>query len=388
MSSSRHLSLPSPHEEALTHSQLQIWIGQRLNPASPLYNMAFAFVLAGELCPERFQRAWQRVVDDNEALRTWVTEQDGAAVRRIRPEGCCPATVLDLRSDPDPLGAFREWARNRSAQPLPLDGELVESVLVQLGDQRTGWYLNQHHLISDAWSSVLLYRQVGAWYAALGGGAESPVELFPYYETAGRLQGRHRLVEGGAPDAATLAAATHWQSRLVPDGRTLPLYGRQPVPSGTASTRVTLTISRGRTDALHELCLQNGFQSLSRDLSRFAVFATLLLAWLSRISASPDLGFDAPVAGRPTPAARRSIGLFIEMFPFAVTGEAGDTFRTLGRRCLEEAATFLRHALPGTSAPSSGTASNVVLNFFPEPFGPFAGLPAPAAFNVMTRACG
>jgi amino acid adenylation domain-containing protein len=39
---------------------------------------------------------------------------------------------------------------------------------------------------------------------------------------------------------------------------------------------------------------------------------------------------------------------------------------------------FLRHALPGSSSPSGATASNVVLNYFPGSFGPFAGVPVEA----------
>ena len=46
---------------ALTHSQQHIWVGQRLNPTSPLYNMAFAFVCPAELDADRFCAAWQRV---------------------------------------------------------------------------------------------------------------------------------------------------------------------------------------------------------------------------------------------------------------------------------------------------------------------------------------
>ena len=99
------------------------------------------------------------------------------------------------------------------------------------------------------------------------------------------------------------------------------------------------------------------------------------MSWLHRVSGRTELGFDAPVGGRPTPEAKRALGLFIEMFPFAATVEPHDTFRSLGARCLEEAGLFLRHALPGTSSPSGATASNVVLNYFPAAFGTFAGVP-------------
>jgi hypothetical protein len=55
---------------------------------------------------------------------------------------------------------------------------------------------------------------------------------------------------------------------------------------------------------------------------------------LHRLSGKQELGFDAPVYNRPTLAAKRSIGLFIQMFPFAVDLEQGETFRSLGEKCL------------------------------------------------------
>ena len=351
----------------LTHSQTQIWIGQRLNPQSPLYSMAFAFVFPEELRPDRFCEAWRRVVDGSDALRTRIVEEESGAARRIVAAAGPATEVIDLGQRPDPEAEFREWCRERCARTLAVGGELVDSVLVRLGEGRTGWYLNQHHLVADAWSTQLLYREVGAEYEALadGDGSERP-SLAAYYPTAEALQSRA---------AEAPAALEHWARRQERPGRTVPLYGRSAAPAGTASARRTLVLDEGRSRALDGLCRQPGFASLSGELSRFALFATLVTSWLHRISGSSELGFDAPVAGRPTPEAKRALGLFIELFPFAVRVEPDDSFRSLGGRCLEEAKLFLRHALPGLSAPSGAAASNVVLNFFPAAFGAFAGLP-------------
>ncbi len=224
--------------------------------------------------------------------------------------------------------------------------------------------------MADAWSTLLLYRQVGAEYEALLRGDDDERPPFSdYYPTASALQSK---------TATPASAIEHWSARRERPGRSVPLYGRKPDPTGTASTRVTLELDRERSRALDELSKQDGFLSLSPELSRFSVFATLLMSWLHRVSGSGDLGFDAPVAGRPTAEAKRALGLFIEMFPFAASVEPDDTFRSLGARCLEEAKLFLRHALPGMSTPSSVEASNIVLNFFPAAFGQFAGVPVRA----------
>jgi amino acid adenylation domain-containing protein len=350
----------------LTHSQAQIWVGQRLHPESPLYNMAFAFVFAAELHPDLFAEAWRRVVARSDALRTRVVEEAGGEHRRILARRARPTEILDFGQRADSETEFYQWCRERCAHPLPLGGDLVDSVLVLLGGGKTGWYLNQHHLVTDAWSTVLLYREVGAEYESLlgeGGGERPP--LCDYYATVTALQ-------TGAAERAR--ASEHWSSRQL-SGRSVSLYGRNAEPVGTASTRLTFELDAERSRDLERICRQDGFVSLSEEVSRFAVFATLLSSWLHRISGSREIGFDAPVAGRPTAAAKQALGLFIEMFPFTTRVEPTDSFRTLGARCLEEAKSFLVYALPGLSAPSGTTASNVVLNYFPVAFGPFAGVP-------------
>ena len=378
----------------LTHSQTQIWVGQQLHPQSPLYNMAFAFIFEAELRSDLFCAAWLRVMVGSDALRTRITSADNGGLPRIRQGEASPTEVLDFSQLAAPEEDFRRWCQERCARPLagtdpdngPLvdsvlvDSVLVDSVLVRLGPERTGWYLNQHHLIADAWSTRLLYRQVAAEYSRLLCGEEvqradgesvalAPNDV-PYYATASEVQER-----AGRP-AERAAAGEHWARRQEHRGQSISFYGRRTAPVGTASVRTTLELDTADSRALDRLAGQEGFLSLSGDLSRFALVATLLTGWLYRISGNGDLRFDAPVAGRPTPQSKRALGLFIEMFPFAVSVGPHDTFRTLGARCLEEAKRFLRYALPGLSNPGGATASSVVLNFFPATFGPFADVPA------------
>ena len=85
------MARPASEGSDLTHSQTQIWVGQRLNPGSPLYNMAFAFVFPTALHPEVFCEAWRRVVEGSDALRTRVVDRDGGG-RRV-----CPAASTAVR---------------------------------------------------------------------------------------------------------------------------------------------------------------------------------------------------------------------------------------------------------------------------------------------------
>ncbi|MEL7360424.1 MAG: condensation domain-containing protein, partial [Cyanobacteria bacterium J06560_6] len=54
---------------ALTTPQRLLWLGQKLAPSAPLYNMAFCFTLTGEVDAAHFQSAFQALIDRCDALR-------------------------------------------------------------------------------------------------------------------------------------------------------------------------------------------------------------------------------------------------------------------------------------------------------------------------------
>jgi amino acid adenylation domain-containing protein len=353
---------------ALTHSQMQILIGQRLHSTSPLYNMAFAFVIPDALDLDVFRSAWQRVADQSDALRTRISTAATDEASWTLSDRAPATVVVELAAGGASRAAFERWCRDRCARPLDLSGELVDSVLVPLEGGHTGWYLNQHHLVTDAWSTELLVRRVGAAYlASVDGHTDRPEPSAAYYPIASTLAAR--------PEEHTSACA-HWTARGERSSRTVPLYGQLATPTDTPSTRSTLELDEARTRALEELCAAEGFASLSSELARFNLFATLLSAWLCRVGGGDEVGFDAPVAGRPTAAAKRALGCFIELFPFAVAVRPEDTFRSFAARCLDESVRFLTNAQPGLSSPSAATASNIVLNYVPVRFGEIAGHPA------------
>ena len=353
----------------LSHTQVPIWVGQQLDPDSPLYNMAFTFVVDGEIDVARFKRAWRRIVDSNSILRTSFRDEDGRGIPFVLPPGSCEIETIDLSDRDDPRQSFRDLAGERAATTLPLDGELVDAVLARLRPSRFGFYLNQHHLITDAASTELLLRRLSEEYLDRSScNVDEATGPEPYEVTIERLATY-------APEAHRQEASQHWLDLQSGPDRSTPFYGRSIEPRSTRNTRRTLELDTNQSDRLREISRDPGFLSLTPEISLFAVFSTLLTAWLHRISGRRQLGFDAPVHNRPTSAAKNSLGLFIEMFPFAVDVEEGASFRSLGEKCLAEAQRFLRAALPATSSTSKVGSNNVVLNFFPGQLGGFAGMP-------------
>ncbi|MEM8963012.1 MAG: condensation domain-containing protein [Acidobacteriota bacterium] len=200
----------------LTPGQRQIWTGQTLHPDCPLYNMAFAFVFPEALDVERFQEAWRRVVMTSDALRTVLTRRaDGDVEPWITLDGAS-TQALDLSDHDDPVAAFHRLCRERCARPLDVEASLVDSVLIQLGSHGTGWYLNQHHLITDAWSTRLLYQRVADAYQTLAVDDADQSSTEPSFYAVSRELRRH---------AASLSSDARGSRRNQTSGRAA-LYGR------------------------------------------------------------------------------------------------------------------------------------------------------------------
>ena len=66
----------------LTTAQRLLWLGQKLSPDSPLYNMAFLFELGGEIDERHFQAAFETLVQRCDALQLGVHELEGVPFQR------------------------------------------------------------------------------------------------------------------------------------------------------------------------------------------------------------------------------------------------------------------------------------------------------------------
>ena len=357
----------------LSKSQVQLWIGQRRHPQSPLYNMTFAFVLESAIDVSKFQTVWQEVVDTHSVLRTLIVEENGVPKRKNHPKGNCATQFLDYSDHENAEIDFKKWAAERCIQSLPLQGPLVDSVLVKLASDRYGWYLNQHHLITDASSTVLLFNQVMSAYTNTSNKAKSyPLRsLGSYYETIEKTSTQFDL-------EIFQSAQQFWKSRHQQSSGRVLYWGRKDKTDTTESERLTLQLSEAQTAALKSIATELHYRTLSLNMSLFATWGTVFAVWLHHLSGFDDIRFDAPVQNRTTPQSKRALGLFIELFPFTISLEKHDTFKTLGKRCLAEAQNFLKYALPSSNLNEQAVASSAVLNFFPGTFDLVEGVPVSA----------
>jgi len=195
----------------LTASEQLIWTGQRLDPTAPLYNMALAIEIAAPVDVPAFVAAFQRLVRETDALRSSFIEVDGHPRRVVMRDVPAHVELLCLAERDHDDASLMRLLEARTRRVFALDGVLFDCCLIERRPDRFVWYLNQHHLITDAWSVGVLHRRMAALYE---NAADRPVPQFDAFEAYQRsLRGSARLTR----------ALAYWDA--VQGSRVVPLYG-------------------------------------------------------------------------------------------------------------------------------------------------------------------
>ena len=360
-------SSPIPSSN-LTTTQQRIWAGQRLYPNAPLYNMALAISVDGPVDPGLLEKALQTVVQRSDALRSVFEETDGIPHRRVKSRIDVSLDYADFSHEPAPETAAFESLSARSASMFDLSNGLFDTSLLKLNDKRFIWYLNQHHLATDGWSKAVLISQVSEAYEQLRKGESVDVEPLPSFEAYAAYESSRQAT------AAWKKAAEYWKQRSEIVLEPLEFYGALPSSPTPSSERLRLDLGPERSARLRRLAEDPAVRSLTLDQSLFNLFSTVLFALLRRLTDRERLIIGTPAHNRPTPDFKRTIGVFIELFPLLVDIDGGETFRSLLSKVKHESTNFLLNARPGASFARSAATFNVVLNYINVSLPDFAGL--------------
>ncbi len=354
--------------ERLTWSQQLLWMGQSLFPDSPLYNMVLASELNGAIDPARFELAWRSVVNRSDALRTTLTSHDPPLVRIQAPREH-GVEFVDLSGEHDVAAAAERWIAERSVRSLQLTAQLFDCALLQLGTDRFIWFLNQHHLITDAWSTALVFRAVSEAYVALEHGSSHDLPPLPQYASFASY------MEKFSNTAPAINARSHWQAARGGGLSPLPLYGKKLASSSSTRTeRITLHLGAERSSQIMALASSTTVRGLTSHASAFNVFASLVASFAAVVSGQDEITIGTLSHNRPSAALKETIGVFVELFPLRVAVDRTETFTQLMAKVAAASTALLRYALPGTSDAGVNRSLNVVLNYMTAVFPDFAGM--------------
>lgn len=342
----------------LTKNQLLFWMGQKLHPRIPLYNSISLFRMSRAIDPHHFQQAFQVLGNHIDVLRTVVEEIDGVPMQKLLPAAPCQMEYVDLSQDADPRASFAHWVQERCVRIFDLSKNLFDPVLLKLAPEEFVWYLAQHHIITDKWSTAIICRRLLDLYE-LSVRAELARETVEYAQFSEYIA--YERAHRSSPEG--VAAERYWQQKLENQPEPLNFYGKEPFKRTTLIERVSCSLGVERTRRLREMVTGSDF-FVTLDLSLFQAFTTALFAYLYRISGNRRISIGSPFQMRPA-TFRDTVGPFSEARPLHVTIEQGETFCSLLQKVKAEIFDALKYA-PFSSPNLNNTSYDVLLNYHPH----------------------
>jgi amino acid adenylation domain-containing protein len=323
-------------EYPLTHPQRRMWYLEQLHPGLPTYRMVTGLRLRGALRTDVLQAALGDIVARHSALRMTFHERDGVPVQVVQPAAGVPLPVVDLVAVPLDVreAAVRRLARDEARRPLDLrTGPLARATLLRFGEEDHVLLLMVHHLVFDAWSRVIVLRELGQIYQervagiAPGTGARG-IDYVDYAVWQ----------ESAEQDGERARDLAYWREALgsePPVLDLLPDHPRPPVPDFDGA-REDVDLPAGLHERLKECAAREG-------ATRAAVLLTAFAVLLRRHTGNDAMVVGLLVAGRGRRGADALVGLFVNELALRLDVAQGDTFRSLLSRTRQSMRDGLAH---------------------------------------------
>ncbi|MEM9775057.1 MAG: amino acid adenylation domain-containing protein, partial [Chloroflexota bacterium] len=357
-----------PNQSNLTQNQFLLWMGQQINPECPIYNMVHAYRIKGKIDPALLEMAFQKVVASSDALRTVIRLDDHDVPQQFENTNILgDIEFVDFSAETSPEDSYQRWVDKRITYILDLEQQLFDTALVKLAEDYWIWYLNQHHIITDAIATGLVYQATAEYYdlAAAGKLEEAPAQY--QYADFVAWEAKHKQTERYAQ------AVEYWAGKIAAERADVAYYGNYPEDQIGRSERVILQLGSERSAKLREIAAEDSFASLSLDMSMFAIFTTILSTLLHRITGQNDIRIGTPYHGRQSAVFKKTIGAFIEIGLLNISIDPKDTFATLGEKALGETFSNMMQVQPGISTSEINKSFDVILNYINGTSGNFAG---------------
>ncbi|MCH9647872.1 MAG: amino acid adenylation domain-containing protein [Deltaproteobacteria bacterium] len=337
MQSPRSIPPAAPAEHyPLSFGQQRLWFLNELLPGIAAYNIPFAGHLEGRLQTALLEASLNEVIRRHEVLRSRFYRVEGQAVQQVVEPEDVALRLVDLRGLP-------EAARDKLLECLPsLEARcpfdyhrapLLRLTLFRLAGHTHFLQVTLPHIVTDAWSTNLFFRELPAIYNALLEGRPSPLEPLAIQVKDHAVWQRGELTEArrkplldfwkqqmeGAPTILDLPSDRPRPPRQSYQGRRHPLF----LPPRLASRVESFRQRRGATAFMTFL----------------AIYGTLL----HRVTGQQTLLVGSPAVTREPEETHDLIGFFINTVVLRLDFQGRPTFEEMMVRVREVCLSAFAH---------------------------------------------
>ncbi|BDB61765.1 hypothetical protein RDE2_35590 [Rhodococcus sp. RDE2] len=316
-------AVPRPDRIPLSLAQQRMWILNRVDPESGVYNIPVAVRLTGALDVDALRAAVADLFARHEVLRTVYPDSGDGPVQVVLP-------VAQALPELAPVDVTADELVDRLTEILGSGFDVTASVppvrvaLLRLAADEHVLAVVAHHISADGYSMRPLVRDVMTAYLAHAAGETPGWEPLEVQYADYTLWQQSILGSEDDPESELSRQLDYWADELfgVPEVLALPTDRPRPARQSTVGESFTFTIGEELAQRIEKTAREH---NATVFMTMHAAFAVLL----ARLSGSEDIAVGTPTAGRGEEALDDLVGMFVNTLVLRTRVAGSATFADL-----------------------------------------------------------
>lgn len=314
----------------LTYPQMAIWQTEKFFPGTSFGNIVGNAHVKDDVDFELLEKAINLAVKKNDGFRIRVVEEGEQVKQYIAKYHYFKVDFIDF-SKAGGYEAYMKWNEGKTGKSFTLiDSELFYFAMFKINENECGLYVNNHHLIADAWTTVTQTSKIVEYYYKLKKGISVSEENEPSYID-------FIMSEEDYLDSEKYESHKRfWSDKFstVPEFTSFKPMGA--VYRNIKAARKTFILSKELTSHIHSFCER--FKS-----SPMTVFLSLLYIYINRVTSKSDIVIGTPVLNRANAREKNMVGMFISVVPIRFRVDGTQDFLTFVNSLSKEFNMLLRN---------------------------------------------
>ncbi len=294
----------------VSSSQKDLWILCQNQKSNIAYNIFSAFTIKGQISLEVLKKTIAVLVDRHESLRTVFIKHKENTVEQVVLSDLNVPDILEFTDFRNSKGEVDSFLLNKKKEPFSFEtGPLFKLYLLQTGADEYILAYCMHHIISDAWSMQILFRELLTIYNSIEN--EQDIKLEPL-----EIQYKDFAVwqDNQIKSNSFKEHSEFWGNLLSGELPVLNIEGfkcrpKQKTYAGDVSKSV---INKTTLKEFEDFCKDN-----NATLYMGIVAVTSIL--LHKYSGQSEFIFSSPVTGRNHVSLTNQIGYFTNPLPIKIS---------------------------------------------------------------------